>query len=255
MYAQSQSESPATVGLCRYRLLDVEKQKLSVRAADILNLDRVAARTENESAITFTKLKTTVDFHTIAFDRSRVVSAGLDQVEVTFPASRDVGERMDDGRAGGENRSFEGDEALDGGGARTFPGLENIVLANGSDDGDQFVRLLRVGEVSSEVLWSQVGGVRLSPNLEEVDLLLVVAVVLAVPDTGASAGELDIATFQDLEIPHAILVLEFTADDVGEDFHLTMSVSSEALAGLDPILVNDAEGSERSEPRFPIVGE
>ena len=59
-----------------------------------------------------------------------------------------------------------------------------------------------------------------------------VIVVLAVGDTRATAGHLDISPLHRLDVAHVVLVRELSRDDVAEDLKLAVRVSGESSTGL-----------------------
>jgi hypothetical protein len=59
-----------------------------------------------------------------------------------------------------------------------------------------------------------------------------VIVVLAVGDTSATAGHLDISPLHRLDVAHVVLVRELARDNVAEDFKLAVRVGGETSAGL-----------------------
>jgi len=236
-------------------LFDIEDQELGIGAADVLDLEFRSPGSAHEAAITLTKLQTTVDFHTAAFGDSSVVTRGLDHVDECFPTSGRVRERVLDDLSRSKDTGLHGKETLERRRARAFPFLKNVVLTDGGHDFQKLVGLLGIGEVASEVFGCKTGGVRLNPDLKEVNLLLFVPVVFAVADASSSAGKLNVTTLQDLEVAHGIFVLQLAGDNVGEDLHFTVSVCAKAFAWVNPILIDDTERSERLEFRVPVVRE
>ncbi len=74
-------------------------------------------------------------------------------------------------------------------------------------------------------------------------------------DTSSGAGELDIASLEDLEVAHRVLVLEFAAYDVTEDFHLTVAMSAEALVGFNAVFIDNAKVTKVLIFGVVVVGE
>jgi hypothetical protein len=57
----------------------------------------------------------------------------------------------------------------------------------------------------------------------------------------SAVGSLQVAGGQHFPMAHAVLVLEGTIEDVGEDLHVAVRVGGEAAAGGDAVLVDDPE--------------
>lgn len=93
------------------------------------------------------------------------------------------GEDVLDGFAGRQDGGFQGEVRLNGGRATSLALFSDALVPNGRDKGNEFIGLLFVSEVAGEVFRGQAGFVRLGPDLEEVDLFLVVSVVFAVTNT------------------------------------------------------------------------
>src|SRR5512146_3335919 len=87
------------------------------------------------------------------------------------------------------------------------------------------------------------------------DRLRLRRVELAVTDAGAGGHALHLAGPDDRTGADAVLVLERAFEDVGDDLHVAMAMRIEAGAGLDAILIDDAQGTEAHMARIVIVAE
>lgn len=122
-------------------------------------------------------------------------------------------------------------------------------------DPQQAIGLHLVGEFAGLVRRRQAADVRLRPDLEEVHVFVLVAVVLRVANTGAGGSELDFAAAQLFEVAHAVLVLELAIHDVRPDEELRMAVSAEAGAAADAVFIDHAERPEFFKGRVVVAGE
>ena len=93
------------------------------------------------------------------------------------------------------------------------------------------------------------------PDLQEVHLVAFGGIELAVANARAGGHPLHVARFYDRAVAHAVLVLQRAVEDVGDDLHVTVAVRIESAGGLDPVLVDDAQGSEAHEARIVVVAE
>jgi hypothetical protein len=57
---------------------------------------------------------------------------------------------------------------------------------------------------------------------------------------GAGGHTLDLIRPENLFMAHAVLVRDLAFEDVGQDFHVAMAVSTESAAGSDAVFVDDA---------------
>ena len=64
---------------------------------------------------------------------------------------------------------------------------------------------------------------------------------LAVLDAAARAHDLNLARLELRMIAHAVLMLDGTFKDVGEDFHILMAMRRKAHAGSHQILIDDPQ--------------
>jgi hypothetical protein len=97
---------------------------------------------------------------------------------------------------------------------------------------------------------------------------------LAVTDPGPGGGELNISSFQDFDVTHAVLaasqvggvcslrpekggsLFELSSNDVREDLQFPMGMKSKAIVSLDTVFVDDSQPSERFETIrkiFPVT--
>ncbi len=132
---------------------------------------------------------------------------------------------------------------------------EGVVAAiRGGDEVEQ-VRLLGDGEVALLVGGWDAGGFGEEPELEEVDRGGVRTVVLGVTDAGAGGHVLGVAGDEDAAGADGVLMAERAGEDPGDDFHFPVAVGAEAAAGLDDVLVDDAEVAEAHECGVVVFGE
>jgi hypothetical protein len=108
----------------------------------------------------------------------------------------------------------------------------------------QRISLHLVRELARLVRRLQSPHVGLRPDLQEVAVFVLVAVVLGVADAGSRGSELDFAAAQVLEVAHRVFVLELAVDDVRPDEELGVRVRAEARAALDAVFVYHAQGAE-----------
>ena len=72
------------------------------------------------------------------------------------------------------------------------------------------------------------------------------------PHAGARAHALSVAGADDGTVSHAVLVLESSFQDVGDDLHVAVGMHGEAVAALHPVFIDDAQGAESHEARVVI---
>src|SRR5437016_8198403 len=80
-------------------------------------------------------------------------------------------------------------------------------------------------------------------------------VPLAVADPRTGAHSLHVPWADDRASAEAVFVLERAFEHVRNDLHVAMSMHPEAGAGIDPILVDDAQGPKAHLVGVVIVGE
>jgi hypothetical protein len=79
------------------------------------------------------------------------------------------------------------------------------------------------------------------PDLEELERV-VVAIVFGMTDSSAGAHDLDIAGNGPTNVAGAIFVRDRALLDIGDDFHVRVSVAAEAGTGRDLVVIPDHEG-------------
>src|SRR5947208_13141911 len=67
---------------------------------------------------------------------------------------------------------------------------------------------------------------------------------LAVQDAGTGAHALHVAAPDHRAVAKAVLVLERSLENIGDDLHVTVAVAGEPGARNDPVLVNDPQPPE-----------
>ena len=142
-------------------------------------------------------------------------------------------------------------------------GVEIRVLVDGhaaaapvaGGDQPQGAPLLRFRDRLLLVAGGEPAAVGQEPDLEEVHRLVALAVELAVGDAGPRAHALDVAGHDHRAGAHAVGVLERALQHVGHDLHVAVRVGAEALAGRDPVLVDDPERAEAHVGGVVVVGE
>jgi hypothetical protein len=93
--------------------------------------------------------------------------------------------------------------------------------------------------------------IRLNPDLEKMNLFGGGVIELAVPDTRSCRHVLDFAGTDDASVAHEILMLQLSAQDIGDDFHVPMGMGSEAHARCHAVVIDHPE-TAKSHP-FGIV--
>ena len=76
---------------------------------------------------------------------------------------------------------------------------------------------------------------------------------LAVHDACARRHALHIVLFEGRAPAHAVAMRQLTVDDVGKDLHVAMRMHAEALAGADPVFVDDPQVTESHMPRIVVI--
>src|SRR5262245_45480290 len=80
-------------------------------------------------------------------------------------------------------------------------------------------------------------------------------VEFAVLNAGSSRHALHVAAANHGAVAHAVAMRELALEHVGDDLHVAMAMRAEALAGLHPIFVDDAQRPVAHEARIVVVGE
>jgi hypothetical protein len=91
--------------------------------------------------------------------------------------------------------------------------------------------------------------------LIEMDRLGFRGVELAVLDAGACSHALELPRTEDGPVAEAVLMAESPFEDIGDDFHVPVTVHAEALTRLDPVFVDDPEHAKAYVSRVVIVAE
>ena len=60
-------------------------------------------------------------------------------------------------------------------------------------------------------------------------------------DTCARGHGLDFVGTQNVPFPHAVAMKQMPFEDIGDDLHIAMAMRPESLAGLDAVIVDDAQ--------------
>src|SRR5260221_5289431 len=97
--------------------------------------------------------------------------------------------------------------------------------------------------------------VRLDPDLQEMRDFGLGLVLLAVLHAAARAHALHVARDDGRARAHRVLVAERALQHVADDFHVAVAVRAEAGAGLDAVLVDDAQRAEPHVRGIVVAGE
>lgn len=74
-------------------------------------------------------------------------------------------------------------------------------------------------------------------------------------DAAAGGHDLNFAGVDDSLVAEVVAVLDGAIENVGDDLHLLVRMAGEALAGLDGVVVEDAQGAPVHILRIVIVTE
>jgi hypothetical protein len=99
------------------------------------------------------------------------------------------------------------------------------------------------------------GFVGYDPDLQKGDLPVRIMIVFAVADPGTRTHDLYIPLPDDGGIPKAVAVFQGAFQRDGDNLHIAVGVGSEATCRGDPVIVQDAEGSELHPLRVVVSGE
>ncbi|MNE51706.1 hypothetical protein D3C80_1463450 [compost metagenome] len=97
------------------------------------------------------------------------------------------------------------------------------------------------------------GFFRNDPDLIQVQFFRFARVVFRVTYTGPCAHDLEFTRRNLLFVTHAVFVRHGTFEYIGQNFHVFVRVSAEALACVNHIIVNHAQCREAHEIRVVIV--
>ncbi len=74
-------------------------------------------------------------------------------------------------------------------------------------------------------------------------------------DPGTCAHDLELARRNLLFVTHAVLMLNRPFQHVGQDFHIFVRMGTEALAGINHVIIDNPQCREAHEIRVIIVSE
>ena len=74
-------------------------------------------------------------------------------------------------------------------------------------------------------------------------------------DPGARRHALNVARLDHFAVTHAVLVLQGTTHNVGDDLHVTVRMGRKATRRSDVILVDDTQGTETHPVRVVVIAE
>lgn len=72
------------------------------------------------------------------------------------------------------------------------------------------------------------------------------------PDTSSGGHVLNLTRSDDAPVTHRILVLKRTTQDIRDDFHVPVRMSSESHTRADPILIDDTQAMEAHPGRIMV---
>ena len=118
-------------------------------------------------------------------------------------------------------------------------------------------QLFALGGVEAALLVARgnAGFFRNNPDLIQTQTIGFARVVLRVAHPGTRAHDLELARRHLLFVAHAVLVLHRPFQHIGQDLHVFVRVGTEALTGVDDVVVNHPQGGEAHKVRVIIVGE
>src|SRR2546421_611826 len=148
--------------------------------------------------------------------------------------------------ARGKGRGMEIDVLVD---------LDRALASVARDHQTKAVRALGFGERPLLIRRGQAFFFGKNPDLQKVDELRWRVVELAVSDARPSAHPLNVPGADDGARPETVFVRERSLEDIGDDLHVSMRVSAEALARLNAILVDHAKRAKAHEARLVVIGE
>ena len=79
-------------------------------------------------------------------------------------------------------------------------------------------------------------------------------VELAVLHTRTSAHALHVSGRYALDVAHAVLVAQLTAQDVTDDFHVLVAVRAKAPSGSNAVFINHAQVGQSHMGRVVVIG-
>src|SRR5207247_3918298 len=97
--------------------------------------------------------------------------------------------------------------------------------------------------------------VRDDPDLQKMHRLRLRRIELAVQDAGTGAHALYVARPDHRAVAEAVLVLEHSVENIGDDFHVIVAVAGEPGARSDAVLAEDPQAPEAHMGRVSIMRE
>src|SRR5947208_10410677 len=83
--------------------------------------------------------------------------------------------------------------------------------------------------------------------------LLVGGIELAVPNAGSRGHALQVTGPENRAVAHAVLVLQRTFENVGNNLHIPMPVHAESLAGLYAVVVDDPQRAKTHRRGIVVI--
>src|SRR6266700_7273062 len=121
---------------------------------------------------------------------------------------------------------------------------DRTIAAIGGTHQPELVALGGIGKRLLLVTWCDPLAVGYDPDLQKMHRLRLRMVEFAMTNTGARRHDLHVARPDHRPGADAVLVLERTFENVGDDLHVAVPVRTEALTGAHPVLVDHAQGSK-----------
>ena len=152
---------------------------------------------------------------------------------------------------------------LNAGAGVQITGIQIDVLVNNHGAVAPFRRtgksesIVRVFEVigSLHITRCQSRALQDNPDLQKVHWILVRCVIFAMKHTRACAHALQVTRLNDGSIAHAVLVPKRALDNIGNDFHVPVSVGIESPSWLDAVLIDNAQRAKPHMCRIVKVSE
>jgi hypothetical protein len=130
------------------------------------------------------------------------------------------------------------------------------VLAIGTGDQAQLAALFGFRKRLLFVAGLVAFAVGQNPYLQQMRLLGLRRIGLAVPHAAAGAHALSLARANDGTVAHTVLVRESAFEQVSDDLHVAVGMHRKTVSRLNPILVDHTQGAEPHEARIvvPVEG-
>lgn len=90
------------------------------------------------------------------------------------------------------------------------------------------------------------------PGLNETEVLFRIEVVFTVHYPGSRGHKLDAAPTQGFFTSNGVLVSQSSVKNVGDDFHILVSMSTETPRGLDQIIIDNPQTTEPVSSSMPF---